>query len=377
MFHPSVIFKLLRPIATHGTCGDEKAAKLIDVGTEKYLEFFKEEIFRDLVSKGGSSVRIIEGAYGFGKSHFLKLMSLFAYSEGFFVIYTELNTVVKFENWKIVVEEILRNLYIMDKEKKISSLPKVLEYLGTNNKVNLDELDSANVSHPSFKKAMSYMAGPQKLDKIQVVLLSNYLRGNRVRVADLKRAGLPGVKNPLSKKNCEQVLETALTSIHALTGKGVLLMFDETENTFGGRSPKKIRGAANLMRRFIDSCITGNIRGTIAIFAVLNDFVEACGQAYDALGQRLNSGNLQGENSAWRSPVLSLEKINSLSKREEFMEASIERAMEILRDLDLHSNHAETSIRCAAITAVEAEAGSGYRRALWKAIAVEILKLKR
>jgi len=166
-----------------------------------------------------------------------------------------------------------------------------------------------------------YMTRGSKLSPDAHDKLRRFLHGERVRVSDLRKLGITGVKHPLSQRNAEQVLSTALNSLSALGVPGTVLLFDETEKAF--RSPrstpsKKVRVSANLIRRLIDACSSGGLERVLVVFAVLPGFLNNCAEAYPALGQRLQMPRKAGDSAGWRSPVLPLAAVNSTASPEEF-----------------------------------------------------------
>jgi hypothetical protein len=369
------IRSLLKSVAENGICGID-GAPLLDVGTQRYLEYFSREVLQELATNGGATVRVFEGAYGAGKTHLLRLLEHCGRENGFASVFTQLdNNALQIEDWRAVTGSILANLEMEIEGQRARSLPAILARLGNCGKANLKELQKAVVPHAPFKTAMEIMANPDKRKRVKTGPLELFLAGERVRVADLKEAGIQGVKNPLSNRNCEQILNTALTGLHALTGKGNLLLFDETDRAFDKYDTRRVKVAANLMRRFIDSCLTGDLPGTVAVFAVLQDFVQTCGLAYDALGQRLYTDGLDGAAASWRTPVLPLERMNELQEAEEFLAAAVGRCCEILAHVGANGDQCRIVLSNVGKEAVEAQAGSGYRRALMKALALKTLQL--
>lgn len=367
--------QLLMPVAQYGICGPD-GAPILDVGTEKYLDFFVEEVLGNLVLNGGATVRVFEGAYGAGKTHLLRLLEGIGHEYGCAVVYAQLNNdALQIEDWRAVTAYILANLEMNIAGQRVRSLPTILARLGDAGIADVKNLREGVLPHASFKTAMILMADATKRNSINVTPLELFLKGERVRVTDLRAAGAQGVKNPLSARNCEHVLHSALTGLRALTGTGTLILFDETDRAFSRHASRRVRIAANLMRRFIDSCMNSELPGTVAVFAVLQDFVQTCGQAYPALGQRLHTDGLDGYAACWRTPVLPLVRVNELQDEEQFLMTAVERFCQILSHLGRDKTQIQHTLQQAGIMAMEAHAGSGYRRALMKALALKTLHL--
>ena len=118
-----------------------------------------------------------------------------------------------------------------------------------------------------------------------------------------------------------------LSGLSRLGLPGTLLLFDENESSFFARkSPtRKLRTAANIMRRLVDGCTTGNLIGTAAVFAVLPNFLNECAHQYPALGQRLEMPALR-HGIAWRWPVLPVTAVTALAEPEAVLDAASGRA---------------------------------------------------
>jgi len=218
-----------------------------------------------------------------------------------------------------------------------------------------------------------------ELSEERWALLRSFLLGERVRTSDLRRAGLGGIKEPLSERNAEHVLTTALNGLYAARGRGTLLLFDENEPSFRlrhTRVPRAAQLAANHIRRFIDAAATGHLQGVAAVFGVLNEFLEDCNLVYPALGQRLEMSHKAGQKASWRWPVLRLDQVNTIEHPDEFVAAACERYGEIAAELGL-PQHVVTELLVRlerdGRQVVESNAGWAFRRPLAKVLATSLL----
>ncbi len=213
---------------------------------------------------------------------------------------------------------------------------------------------------------------PENLDPDGASLLARYLEGKPISAGKLQRAGIRGVKNPLSRRNAEHALNTALMTLYALGVPGTLIAFDETERSLVSRSmhpSTRVLTAANLVRRMIDACPTGRVFGALVVFAVLPDFIERSARVYPALGQRLRTRVTEGQ-ASWRSPVLSIDDVSLHGTQEDFLCAAASRFGMIPHDLtpDRRRNLSKELLTAGQEVLAE-HAGAGYRRPLVKRLA--------
>jgi hypothetical protein len=308
------------------------SARVIDVGSDEFLSFFEREILDDFISNGGATCRFFEGVYGSGKTHLLQLIEDCAVDKGYIVCHIELSKDLDFSKPHIITKHILENCYAVIRGQTVRRFPDLIEIAGAEGLINENKLTSSRLLHPCAQKAIIFASRRSDISPDGLILLRKYLLGEKVLVSEFKRVGLTGIKKPLNERNAEQFLSTILNSIHLLGFKGILLLYDETDRSWiSSRDPvpKKVQNAANIIRRFIDTCSSGDIKGTIAIFAVLPNFIQDCINCYPALGQRL-ARPLASRDIAWRWPVLPVSATNSLffnienitQKKEAFFEAA-------------------------------------------------------
>jgi hypothetical protein len=207
--------------------------------------------------------------------------------------------------------------------------------------------------------------------------LRAYLRGERIPAAQLQRAGIGGVKDPLSRRNAEQVLNTALGGLHHLGLAGTILLFDENERTLISDRrafSKRLQTAANVMRRFIDGCTTGGIVGTVAVFAVLPGFLEHTTRLYPALGQRLEMARDADIPPAWRWPVLPVEAVGTTPAPEDFLAGIAARLTDLVAATGTPTDGLAEALHAGGDAVLAEHAGAGYRRPLMRRLAALTLE---
>jgi hypothetical protein len=363
---------VLEQIAQYGIVGGADA-RIVDVGTEEYVACFAREVLDGLLPYGGATCRFFEGAYGSGKTHLLRLLESTARQRGLAVVRTELTHDLGLEDWRPIAQHIFTSLETTVAGATARGLPAILAALRADHSADADALRDARLPHAGFQAAMLRAVTVRTTPS----LLRRYLSGERVRITDLRQAGVAGVNDPLSTRNAELALVTVLGGLARLGLPGTLLLFDENESSFfAPKSPtRKLRTAANIMRRLVDGCTTGNLTGTAAVFAVLPGFLGECARQYPALGQRLEMP-AQREGTAWRWPVLPVTAVTSLAEPEDFLDAVRERLASLLTrcgcDAVAVAAAAARMGEAGAVVLME-HAGSGYRRPLMKRLATVAL----
>jgi len=361
------LLALLEQLAEHGTPPAD-TAPYFDIGSREFVDFFTEEILDGLIAPGGATCRFFEGAYGSGKTHLLQMLENAGRKRHLAVVRVDLSEALALHDWRLITQYILQNVTVEFGGEVTRGLPNVLERVGKFIPVNQHDFELAQLPHPGFKTAMlqGCFAGSQDEEA-----LVRFLNGERVTVSALQRSGIFGVKNPLSARNAEQVLNTLLAGLHRLGLPGTMLLFDENEKTFDSHVRYSYRRqlAVNLIRRFIDACFTGGLVGTVAVFAMLPGFLEACALEYPALGQRLQITRGGLYPPAWRWPVLPLEAVGSVTDPDEFLSEAVEVFIGLCSEHIPTVDGMDARLRHEGKSVLEADAGTGYRRPLIKALA--------
>lgn len=360
-------------LETMATSGVPPTAHLdiFDVGSGPFLDVVERELFDGLVGQGAATCRFVEGPYGAGKTHLLRLLTQRALDRGMATLSAELSADLSVDKWDTVTRFILQRMQLHDGDRVVTGLPAVLRAIGTRS-IDQERVFRMPAPHPSFRNAMLLGLRPDKLTLEAASLLERYLEGQRVAAGRLRSTGIRDVKDPLSSRNAEHVLNTALMTLYGLGVPGTVLAFDETERTLvthGYAASRRVVVAANLMRRMIDACPTGRVFGALVVFAVLPDFLERSAMAYPALGQRLRT-RLTVDQTPWRSPVLRVDDVGIVSDPYAFLEQAATRFSGIPNGLgDAGRRSLQAELVRAGEAILENHAGSGYRRPLVKQLA--------
>lgn len=369
------LWDALETMAQYGL-PDPQAVHFMDIGSKSYLEYFEREVLDELIQLGGATCRIFEGAYGAGKTHLLHLLRGLALRRGMAVANIDLSQELKLEDWRQITATIFETLEVIIDGIKVRSLPNIILALQRSGRIQPEQLQRESQTHPGYYNAMIWATKKEQLTEQAWNTLQTFLLGGKVGVTELRHQGLTGVKAPLTQRNAELVLKTALSGLYRMGLPGVMLLFDENEKTLTltrNAPTQKQRVAANLMRRLIDGCTTGLLVGTVSIFAVLPDFLDACATTYPALGQRLQMVRDGLKTPAWRIPVLPVTLVNEMRSQEQFVEEAIKVFLQHAKILQIPVEGLEETLRHTGETVMEHNVGSGYKRELMKALASRLL----
>jgi hypothetical protein len=365
------MLEALEHVAASGVPGPGSAAA-IDIGSGAYLAYLRGEVVEGFVTAGGSTCRFFEGAYGAGKSHLLSLLHEMALDLGMAVVKTDLSQAIRLEDWRLITAYVLQNLECRIDGQMCRSLAHVLQALGESGRAKMMRFSDTRLPHPGFKHAMRAGLHLSDMHRDGAILVRRFLEGDRVRVSDLRSHQLQGIRDYLSLRNAEHVLTTVLGGLFALGIPGTVLLFDENERTFTfrhGHPPAAVRSGANLMRRLIDGCFTGSLVGTLAIFAVLPNFMEASALAYPALGQRIAVPPNVAGHRAWRWPTLPISLVSDAHAEDDFLRAAVDRFGRIALDFGVHDANLRKQLLAAGSQVLNENVGTGFRRPLMKKLA--------
>jgi len=364
------IVNVLENTAMYGEPGSY-CSSLVDVGNSEYLEYFQKEIIDGLLASGGSTCRFFEGPYGSGKTHLLGLLQETAIRSGMVVVRTDLSSDLRLENWWAVTSYILQNMTAIINGEEIRSLPNILEARGRSEIKGFINLKNASLPHPGFKNAILQALQLDNRGDDARCYLRSYLQGEKVTVAELQKAGVEGVKNPLNQRNAEIILKTVIEGLNIIGIPGVMLLFDENERTLQPNRKKPTKKqilSANLIRHLVDGCVTGSIPRTVVIFTILPGFLETVTVHYQALGQRLSMIRDMQYSGSWRWPVLTLEQINTAGSPENFLKNAINRMCVLVEQCGGSVTGLAPKMEISGQKILEENAGPGYKRDLMKSL---------
>lgn len=275
------------------------------VGLDEYLEAFKKEYF-DRVLKFSSTVKLIVGTYGGGKSHFLYSVRNLAWKENFVVSYVSLteseSPFHQIESvYKAIVKSLTRPLKIEElfggKETGIESFLKYwydakrqeFESKGFSGK-ELDEILSdyakqiQGFDSTSFTNAMqnAFLALHERRsdDFTELVL---WLKGEGYDPAFKSKYR---IFQKVEKQTAFSLIRSLLEWITTIGFNGLVLLFDEAEK-IPSLSSKQADLLASNLREFIDEKTQARLRHLFMLYAVPDEnFLQRRQVTYEALKQR-------------------------------------------------------------------------------------------
>lgn len=331
-----------------------------DVGTNEYIAFFEKNVLDGLIFQGYSTCRVYDGPYGSGKSHILNMLQGLAIRKRMIFSKKDISGFdnANFQDWHYVVRSILEELSFYDGDRMIKGLPAILKAISENinNNISLE-----NLSHRGLANAINQYLHLLEFEQLKDNKLSNFILGNKVTAREMREAHIRGVKNPLNKRNAEYFLNTALNMLYNL-GYPVMLLFDENEQHFVNPRSLKNKVAANIIRRIVDNCSNGSIKGTVIVFTVVRGFIENIAQAYQAVGERLMPPSL--DNFTWRWPVLKIEDVSTISDGVDFLNQCISKYLNIAEKAGVDRNIISNELRTAGERIIAGNPGISYRREL-------------
>lgn len=284
----------LRQLAANGTISDAEVAMQISVGLDGFKKRWTDEIL-PFIAAGGSELRFVEGAYGRGKTHMLRVLSKLAQERGFLTCYTSCGTDSEpFESLDITYQVIARNLCWQNEGNSIMGIHRILESL---EKPQLASIRNSNYVVAPLRnlcRAYNWLLNDRSVSIQTKADLRELLLGNkahRVVFRDLFRRTphLPRPITKLGKRNAGQWLRSLLSLPRQLGFKGLTVFFDETGADLHIRSSarrKRQEHMANL-RNLIDHMAVGDLQGCSIVYGVTHDLLEMAAEDYPALAQRI------------------------------------------------------------------------------------------
>jgi hypothetical protein len=345
---------------------DSYGARILDVGTRPFLDYFEREVLDTIVANGGATCRFFEGQYGTGKTHLVLLLEDLGRRRGMAVVRADLSAALALEDWQLITQHVLANLELHLNGRLSRGLPQILDLIQEAGTAATERLAQAKLPHSGFQNAMK-LAISGKLIGYEQEFLDRYVLGERVGHGVLRAHH---IRNPLSRRNAEYVLKTVLAGLFHLGVPGVLVIFDENERSLRAatsRPPRAMANAANLIRRLIDGTANGTLVGSAVVFAVVNGFVANLSMSYPALAQRLWFSR-DGLSPSWRSPVLQLRNVCAVVEREAFLIAASERFTELVQPIAPRQNVSQR-LGSAGRAALDHSAGLEFKRSIMKALA--------
>ncbi|MGA1839257.1 MAG: BREX system ATP-binding domain-containing protein [bacterium] len=332
-----------RIIETVGSFGTppEWGFQYFTVGLDDYLRLIEEEYLRTFVKEdGGSTFKLVIGAYGGGKTHFLYNIREMAWNENFVVSYVNLSSEeAPFYRLELVYRAIVNNLmYPMTPEELLKGQEKGMEPFIINwyerqtgifmeaglqgetldqELINYSGAIQRNIENINFAKAVAqaFLFLHQEREKD----FRNILQWLKLEGYDRNIHKEYGLLHPIGRSNSFSMVRSLIQWVKNIGYSGIVILFDEAEQVPSLSSKQRELMLSNL-RELIDECGHASFKNVMIFYALPDEHIfEGASNVYEALKQRISSVfdfyNPSGVKIRLeemdREPILLLEKIGN------------------------------------------------------------------
>jgi hypothetical protein len=302
-----------RIIETVGSFGTppEWGFQYFTVGLDDYLRLIEEEYLKTFVKEdGGSTFKLVIGAYGGGKTHFLYNIREMAWNENFVVSYVNLSSEeAPFYRLELVYRAIVNNLmYPMTPEELLKGQEKGIEPFIINwyerqaesfQEAGLEEetLDQEltnyagaiqrNIENVNFAKAIAqaFLFLHQDREKD----FRNILQWLKLEGYDRNIHKEYGLLHPIGRSNAFSMVRSLIQWVKNIGYSGIVILFDEAEQVPSLSSKQRELMLSNL-RELIDECGYASFKNVMIFYALPDEHIfEGASNVYEALKQRISS----------------------------------------------------------------------------------------
>ena len=272
----------------------QRGIDLYSVGNEKLIEGVKRHHLNQIEAMG--IIRFISGSWGAGKTHLFRLLREVAFQNNCLVSNVELNVNdVPFNKFEEVFYAIVRNIATPSFFKKgaLAAAPfgwvvqESLSYLGTGNR------SVSHVSYEDYTKACESLMSDQSIDIDFKKMIQKYWETFLPEAADKTVQGQTraeilqwfsgkgtvgqyrrrfGVNTMVSRSNAKLMLQSLSGFIRLSGYRGLLILFDEAEQSYSNMRNAQLRGAHNNLLALINGIDDPLSRGLFLIYATTPDF---------------------------------------------------------------------------------------------------------
>lgn len=292
--------EMLGHLAAVGTPpADSVAISRLSVGLDASLERFAQETL-PFIASGGGDLQFICGAYGRGKTHYLKALSHFARERDFVTSYVDCQ---EYQTpFRSMVETYRAIAVGMTPPRdgpffSTTGITKVIESAfaeATEQRTLIERVKADRALVADFRnlvRAYCAAAVMAESDEYLAECLEKILAATptyiRSRELYRKYPELPKPLGRLGRRNAAIWLRALLSLPQVLGYRGLLVCFDETETVLQRGSRLQRQTQLAHIRTFVDHMAAGAFRGCAVYYAVAEDFVERATNL-GALAQRID-----------------------------------------------------------------------------------------
>lgn len=303
---------VLRSLGTSGQ-PPRWGARFINAGTDQFLQHLKFEYLEDHCAPfegmdGGGACKWVEADYGNGKTQFLRCVQEMAWEMNYLTAYVELSQdECPLDRSDRVFAAVARAIQArplefsdVDRSKGLDvALSQLLDrtFDGVLTGTTTDEsqqqqahlwvetLADTPVESTALRTAIThYLKALLENNSEHARIAAMYLRGENLPAAELKKIG---VYDKLDKSKGFLMLRTLCQFVQRSgLATGVILLFDEARRTLSLMSTKGRMVACENLLSVINKCNSGDLPGTLFMYAVLPVFFTNFATIYPALQQR-------------------------------------------------------------------------------------------
>lgn len=283
-----------------------RGLEFFTAGIDPYVSAIRDEYLSSYIKEGGSAFKMVVGAYGGGKTHFLYCIRDLAWCEGFDVSYVSLSPQESpFHKLELVYRAVVHGLVSpFSTEEQFEYQQGIENYLrtwygskfaeytraGISRDKMLEELQSEMgaweaIDSISFRKAIkSAVLALHNADESAFGSICQWLGGEGY---DRKSHSRWGILQRIDRTTAFTMLRSLAQWIRQIGHSGLVILLDEGERVPSlGRQQRELH-LSNL-REVIDECGRAAFQGVMIFYAVPDaNFLEGSAQVYQALKQRL------------------------------------------------------------------------------------------
>ena len=329
---PEIARNIIDRIGSSGT-PPEYGFQFFTAGLDPYLSIIKNEYLASFIKQGGSTFKMVVGAYGGGKTHFLYCVRDLAWESNFVVSYVSLSPGESpFHKLELVYRAIVRGIVPrLSPEELLSGYEQgIISYLRRWYIQCYQDFQSKGLSGESLREELfNYVV--EKTKGIESISFSKAIKATFCALMDRKDEDFDNICQWLTGENYDRRIHgsfgilqridktTAFTMIRSLNQwvrqigySGLVVLLDEAERV-SSLSTKNREQHLNNLREVIDECGHTTFKGVMFFYAVPDEnFLEGKAQFYEALKQRVAT-TFEGLNPT--GVKIELEKVTPESER--------------------------------------------------------------
>ncbi|MGA1796375.1 MAG: BREX system ATP-binding domain-containing protein [bacterium] len=302
-----------RVIETVGSFGTppEWGFQYFTVGLDDYLHLIDDDYLKTFIKEdGGSTFKLVIGAYGGGKTHFLYNIRELAWQENFVVSYVNLSSEeAPFYRLELVYRAIVNNLmYPMTPEELLKGQEKGVEaFIATWYERQAEIFRQAGLQAETLDREIEdYARSVQhNIENVNFsrAVANAFLSLHREREEDfrniiqwLRLEGYErnvhkeyGLLHPIERSNAFSMIRSLIQWVRNIGYAGLVILFDEAEQVPSLSSKQRELMLSNL-REIIDECGHASFKNVMIFYALPDENIfEGASNVYEALKQRVSS----------------------------------------------------------------------------------------